>query len=448
MANTGRFTGSVSALGTLTVALAFLTILSSARADELADLRANQELLQRRIDQLAQVSEAGTKAVPGAPLAGGSFPRSFIIPGTETSLRVGGEVRLSVDYLLSGGGQNVNGVPTNTIGVSGLLEGTPLDIHGQTVPGLPTLGNVVPVNLQHSRSHFVVFTPRETRINLETRTPTAWGEASTVLEFDFNGAGTPTREAQVSSSFIARVRHAYATLGPLLVGQTYPFLYDVSTHPDVLDFGGEVGTFGPSRHPQIRYTGSFPFVAGGAFAAELVQPDTDIRTAVGKFNTTSTDTPTTGSVNPAGGIINPAESPAPDLILGLQYDNPVSHMRLGAVVRDLQFQDGRFFDKQFVGYGGAWLGWVKPGWFGWERDQISWNAGGGEGIGRWVEGGDTDGLQTNYGAFSITTAAAAARVIVQPVLGWGATIAYEHYWLPNCVRTSAPASGISITTRR
>jgi hypothetical protein len=126
-------------------------------------------------------------------LTGGSFPRSFIIPGTETSLRVGGEARLSVDYLLSGGGQNANGVPTNTIGESGLLEATPLDIHGQMVPGLPTPGNVVPVNLQHSRSHFVMFTPRETRLHIKTRTPTVWGKASTVIEFDFNGAGTPTR---------------------------------------------------------------------------------------------------------------------------------------------------------------------------------------------------------------------------------------------------------------
>ena len=67
-------------------------------ADELADLRANQELLQRRIDQLAQNPPGpgigvpgayGTQAVPGQPLAGGSFPRSFLIPGTDTSIRVG-----------------------------------------------------------------------------------------------------------------------------------------------------------------------------------------------------------------------------------------------------------------------------------------------------------------------------------------------------------------------
>ena len=58
----------------------------SAYADELADLRANQELLQQRLDQLAQAAPAG----PGAALGVGSFPRSFLIPGTDTSLRIGG----------------------------------------------------------------------------------------------------------------------------------------------------------------------------------------------------------------------------------------------------------------------------------------------------------------------------------------------------------------------
>ena len=49
-----RNIGTMAALGGLTAAIALLTGLPSASADELADLRANQELLQRRVDQLAQ----------------------------------------------------------------------------------------------------------------------------------------------------------------------------------------------------------------------------------------------------------------------------------------------------------------------------------------------------------------------------------------------------------
>src|SRR5882757_1969029 len=104
--------GRAAAIGGLAATVALLAGLPAATADELADLRANQELLQRRIDQLAQGAVPrgggvpgayGTEAVPGAPLAGGSFPRSFLIPGTDTSIRVGGFVDETIDYWLQNG---------------------------------------------------------------------------------------------------------------------------------------------------------------------------------------------------------------------------------------------------------------------------------------------------------------------------------------------------------
>src|SRR6266404_6480909 len=93
--------GSVAAIGGLSAAIALLSGLPAASADELADLKANQELLQKRIDQLSQAPPPGPPGpyVPGfgpetrptaAPVTTGSFPRSFLIPGTDTSLRIGG----------------------------------------------------------------------------------------------------------------------------------------------------------------------------------------------------------------------------------------------------------------------------------------------------------------------------------------------------------------------
>jgi hypothetical protein len=64
-----------------------------AKADELSDLRANNELLQQRLDQLSQ-----TQDKPATGLAAGSFPRSFLIPGTDTSIRIGGSVTGIVQY--------------------------------------------------------------------------------------------------------------------------------------------------------------------------------------------------------------------------------------------------------------------------------------------------------------------------------------------------------------
>ena len=84
-----RTIATMAALGGFTAAIALLSGLPAAKADELADLRANQDLLQQRIDQLAQIPGPGG-AYPGGPPAptagagtvGGSFPRSFLIPGT------------------------------------------------------------------------------------------------------------------------------------------------------------------------------------------------------------------------------------------------------------------------------------------------------------------------------------------------------------------------------
>src|SRR4029077_16246243 len=97
----------VAAIGGLSAAIALLTGLPAVSADELADLRAKQQLLQnnherlqKRIDQLSQAPPpAQGPFVPGfgpetrpaaAPVTTGSFPRSFLIPATATSLPIGG----------------------------------------------------------------------------------------------------------------------------------------------------------------------------------------------------------------------------------------------------------------------------------------------------------------------------------------------------------------------
>src|SRR5215510_10384239 len=103
----------VVAIGGLSATIALLTGLPAVSADELADLRANQELLQKRIDQLSQAPPPGPPGpyVPGfgpetrpatAPVTVGSFPRSFLIPGTETSLRIGGIAWTDVIWYMKG----------------------------------------------------------------------------------------------------------------------------------------------------------------------------------------------------------------------------------------------------------------------------------------------------------------------------------------------------------
>jgi hypothetical protein len=414
------------AIGGATALCALLTGVPGAHAEEpgsAPELQVNQRLLDERIDQLAQVGDGGAKAAPNAPVTGGSFPRSFIIPGTDTSIRIGGEVRLSVDYITQGGGNNINAVPTNTLGVAGLLESTPLN-NGDS---------------NHSRSSFVFFSPRESRIRIETRTPTALGEAGTVFEFDaLGGVASAQDPAQIANSLILRMRHGYATLGPFLVGQTSNWLFDGESHSETLDFGGDP-YLGPDRQPLIRFTAPLPGIAGAVYAFELNQPDTDVHTAVGKFDSVNSvafpgvvNFPAgVGTLNPVGGAsINPAKGGFPDGIAGLQFDQPWMHLRLGAVLRDLEIADGRFIQKSFIGYGGGVQGWFAMPWLG-EKDQLQYGFGDGVGIGRQISGSTNSALDTNYGAFPITSLAAANRVIYKPIDEWAAWVGYTHRWSPD-----------------
>jgi hypothetical protein len=87
----------MAAIGGLIAMIAVLGGQRCACADELSDLRANNELLQQRLDQIQQAT-GDPGAPPGTPLKDGSFPRSFLIPGTDTSVRVGGSVTGIVQY--------------------------------------------------------------------------------------------------------------------------------------------------------------------------------------------------------------------------------------------------------------------------------------------------------------------------------------------------------------
>ena len=123
--------GTIAALGGSTAALAMLTGIAGARAD---DLQINQQLLDTRIDQLAAVGQNPGAAATvfsvdqnpaaGAAVTAGSFPRSILIPGTDTSIKIYGQITEIMDYYMSGGGSAVNGSPqSTTVGDNGTVAG-------------------------------------------------------------------------------------------------------------------------------------------------------------------------------------------------------------------------------------------------------------------------------------------------------------------------------------
>src|ERR1700730_14354445 len=189
-----RNISSVAAIGGLSASVGLLTGLPAVSADELADLRAkqqllqnNQEFLQKRIDQLSQAPPPGPPGpyVPGfgpetrpaaAPVATGSFPRSFLIPGTDTSLRIGGIAWTDAIWYLHGArpGGALNGqggepnANQNGLGGTGLLPNIPLNN-----------------SIAHSRSSAFDISSPPSRLLFDARTPTAWGEVRAYIEMDF-----------------------------------------------------------------------------------------------------------------------------------------------------------------------------------------------------------------------------------------------------------------------
>ncbi len=415
-----------------------------ASADELSDLRANNQLLQQKLDQLAQIPSAG-KLYPGGeknpaagqPAGAGSFPRSFLIPGTDTSIRIGGQVAVTAYYWLSGGPANTNTNLTSP-GNNGQSPGAPLDIHGQKVGGFFTPA----VNIQHSRGHLLSMSPRESQLQFETRTPTSWGEARTYISFDFNGPGgngnqlIQTGGTHVSDSLTPRMLYAYGTLGGLLIGQANSNFRDADAETETIDFGGNVGASGVVRLAQVRYTMPLQnWFLGGSLSVSAEVPETNLETPAGQVQSDS-------SVNalalPGAVTVNPAKTLYPDMTIAYYVSRPWGHFDVAGVIRDQDFQDGKFISKEYVGWGLHVSGDFKPGWFGWTKDYFVWSLTGGQGIGRYVNGSTNASVATNWTgttACAVQTTgcvgvAAANNVIARPIVTFGAQAGYQHHWSP------------------
>jgi hypothetical protein len=211
---------------------------------------------------LTGLSGASAQTAPG----GGSFPGSFLVPGTNTSIGFHGFIQMDATYDMSGGGRYTN------VG----SEDSPSGFEG--------LGTTLAATSAHNIHGNTNFYARATRPNLETRTPTAWGELKTYIEIDFlstavtNNAiaasntgvvaqqtgGAYDTSGNLTQRFAPALRQAYGTLGPILMGQTNTLFDDGDARADIMDAGGDAGfaSLGNLRVPQFRYT----FLAGGGLS--------------------------------------------------------------------------------------------------------------------------------------------------------------------------------------
>ncbi len=488
-----RNISSLAAIGGATAVIALLTGLPGVRADELADLRANQQLLQQRIDQLAQAQTQtaalfppgisggggtiplGYKAAPGAPSLGGSFPRSFLIPGTDTSIRVGGFIDITGPYFLQGANSGNPGTPSSNTGQNGNLPGVPV---GEAfIPGAPN-GGIVAQSANQSRGNGVFYwSPQQSRIDIESRTPTAWGESRTFIAFDWAGGNNFSAQSVQQAggdSLLLRLRFAYGTLGGFLGGQALSNFSDADADTELMDFGGAIGGTGGQRIPQVRYTIAGPY--GSAFSVSAEQPITGMIVPAGTISNdealssspfgqsgpvaplipaTCNGQPCTGTGITTGTTTqaNPNQTRAPTLTAASYWSQPWGHMDFAALLMPSFVKDGHYVDQKFLGYGGHISGDVHPHWFGLSpKDDFQFSFIAGDAIGPYSSGGLATAFQLASN-FSVNTScatptptctglAAASNIIVKPIFAYSMTGGYVHWWLPN-LRTQIAAGNWS-----
>jgi hypothetical protein len=482
--------GAVAAIGGPIAAIVLLASSPAARADELADLRAsqehlraNQEFLQKRIDQLSQAPPPGAPGpyVPGfgpetrpaaAPVTTGSFPRSFLIPGTDTSLRIGGFAKGTALWYLKGAA------------VGGALNSQGGNVNQTFTEGPGGTGNLanIPLNntISHSRSSSFDISGKQSRVLFDARTPTAWGEAKAYIEIDFAIANTNTVNngtTGVASGWITRFRKGYATLGGLLAGQETGVLHDPDADPELVSFAGMASAAGRAREPQVKYTYRGPY--GTVWTAGIENPVPRMNGPFGRADldsnaipgiaacsvtgNTAANLPATTACLGNAAFFDPLKSAYPELIGTARINQPWGHIQIGAVVRTDQLNDGQYLDRTYVGYGGTISGDVHPfsGTPGpWGKDDLGFGFGSGNEIGGQLANGA--GLVTNFGrslfvpGFGFvdprtngqwnTTNSATRRAYDRVVRsqspnstdGW---IWYQHWWTDN-LRSTILASGI------
>src|SRR5579863_1239628 len=312
---------------------------------------------------------------------GGSFPGSILIPGSNTSFKVGGYAKLDYTYDFSAMQPIVGGLSPGAI---------PLDAN---VPGTKA-------GAGHSIHGGSQFTASESRFNIETRTPTGYGELKTVIEADFTNPSGLTNGAAFkvnSNSSGLRLRLAYGTLGPFLAGQAPSTFRDTLAEPETLDFGGAI-TAGVLRQPQIRYT----YDAGGGLtiAGAVENPQTQVIDATTGVSTTNFG---------AG-----RADKLPDFTAAATWVQPWGHLALRAVAREIYDHDGVAVSADSFGWGLGASGDLRT----WGKDQLLFQINGGDGIGRYS---NALGLVQDTVVSTATSTMENLKIV-------SGVIAYQHWW--------------------
>ena len=279
----------------------------------------------------------------------------FRLPGTQTILKIGGYFKTDFIYDLKPAGNTDSFIPSS-------------------IP-IPT---VVGVNNS-------TVSVRPTRLSLDFRVPTTKvGEVRFYLEGDLFGTNSTT----------PRLRHAYAQVRNVLLGQTFSNFMDPDAFPDTLDFQGPNGMVS-IRNPQLRY--GFALSPSTTFYISVEKPSSDVTFKTPQF-----------SAQPS--------APSPDGTVRLRKEFERGHVQISGLFRSIAafLPDGRT-DSVF---GWGLNGSVGVKTFG--KDNVIFAVAAGHGISRYLQ--DTSGLGID------AEPASGATPHLQATPAVGVEAAYQHYW--------------------
>lgn len=303
--NLGLKTGLLS--GACALALAVVSIPAYAQ-DDISTLRQQLDAMKERLAKLEADKQEKRRVSAAAAVEAGDKPRSWKLPGTNTSMNIGGFVKFSALYHLDGGSTRDGGANRDAIALYGLLNAD---------------GSAADNRFNNGHTDF---TARRSRFWIQTWTPTDWGELRTYIEADFAEDISPA-----SVHNILRLRHAYGTLGPVLAGQTWSTFYPVFSWPELLDDGGPAfgANPGPTRRAQVRYTHNF----GGGLTADLAL-ETPVASGPGGLISGAA----TVSDQIAGGTTGGQQWPI--VVAAIEWVQPTFRVRVAGMIHQIEHDNG------------------------------------------------------------------------------------------------------------
>ena len=283
-------------------------------SEQIRQLQENVRQLQAKQDedQTRQKAAAAAAALPA------NVPKGYWgIPGTNTSIRVGGALLL--EGMFDTGQKGPEGTIANGVTVNS-----------------PNAASNSPYRKGYSR-----FSAKYTQLELATRTDFKDGPSlDTFVSMDF--AGTTSSNPlgySTTNAYIPRLREAYFKYGNWQVGQTAPLFGDPGSITEPLDAGLHHAGMNLNRMPLVRYNWNID--KQNYLGVELVGPSSSY-TNYNNVQESDYDSGTAGAR---------ALSSVPDLGVAYRYEDDWGHVMLHGMMREIRADDGAQTSTSVLGWG-------------------------------------------------------------------------------------------------